>query len=84
MFYSTRVFSYKNLPPTTHRPRRIKIIDKWFKKSVTFSSSGKWISTAEEAIEYLTEKGFQVAGYNSPEQIIILKNFDADQQLGKK
>ena len=83
MFFSTRVFSYKNLPQTNFRPRRIKIIDKWFNKSVTFSSSGKSITAAEEAIEYLTAKGFQVAGYNSPEQIIILKNFDSDQQLGK-
>ena len=81
MFSSTRVFSYKRLAPTRYRPPRIKIIDKWFDKSVTFKTSGKSLTAAEEAMEWLTERGFQVAGYNSAEQIIILKNFNSDQQL---
>ena len=79
--FSTRVFSYKILPLTRNKQARIKIIDKWFEKNITINMSGKSEPVVNQAILFLQEKGFKIAGYNTLEQIIIIENFNSDQQL---
>lgn len=78
---SVRVLNYKYLGPTNTKGSRVKITDKWFGQSVTISYDYRFSSAAESAVAYLLERGWAVSGVNSESGIIIMSEWDSDQQL---
>jgi len=80
-FSNTRTLNYKFLPVTNTKGARIKIIDKWFKKSVTIPFSYEYSTTYENALAYLIKKGWNVAGMNTESQVIYMSRWDSDKQL---
>ena len=68
---NVRVFSYKYFGHNN----RVKITDKWFKKTKTIPYDYTYDSAAETAVAYLMEQGFDVAGRNSEEQIIVINGW---------
>jgi hypothetical protein len=80
-FWNTRVLTYKFLGPTTYRCSRVKIMDPRFEKSVTVSMNYEYNNAHETAIDYLISNGWDVVGFNSDANIIIMGDWNADQQL---
>lgn len=79
-----RVLEYKFLSPTHHRGARVKIIDRWFKKSVTISFDHTYNTAYETAISWLLECGWDVQGVNSECKVIIIGTWDSRDQLDNK
>lgn len=82
--FNTRVLSYKYLGPTNFKGSRVKIADPRFNKSKTIPFEGEWNHASEVAVDYLLQNGWVIVGINSDIQVIILKDFDSDQQLDKR
>ena len=78
---NTRTLEYKYFGPTNHKGARIKIIDKWFNKSITIPFSYKYSTSYENAIAYLIDKGWPVSGMNTESQIIFMSDWNSDNQL---
>ena len=80
-FANTRTLDYKYLSPTNHKGARIKIIDKWFKKSVTIPFSYEYSTAYENALAYLINKRWSVSGMNTESEVIYMSRWDSDKQL---
>ena len=78
---NTRTLNYKFLPVTDTKGARIKIIDKWFKKSVTIPFSYMYSTDYENALSYLINRGWKVQGMNTESQVIYMSEWDSDKQL---
>ena len=76
-----RVLEYKFLGQTNTKPARVKIIDRWFEKSITISYDTTYNSASQVAIAYIMERGWTVCGKNTESNIIIMSDWDYDQQL---
>ena len=80
-FSNTRVLNYKYLGPTNTKGSRIKITDKWFKKSITIPYSYEYSTGYENVLAYLINKGWKPIGMNTEYNIIFFEEWDSNQQL---
>tara|TARA_A100001515_G_scaffold130477_1_gene117735 strand:- start:491 stop:778 length:288 start_codon:yes stop_codon:yes gene_type:complete len=76
-----RILLYKYLGPTNTKQARVKIIDKWYGKSITIRYSYDYDTAYEEAIAYLIERGWPVFGKNTENKVIIMSEWNSDKQL---
>jgi len=78
---NTRTLNFKFLPATSYRGSRVKIHDKWFKKSIIIPTDGLYNSACEIALAYLIDNGWSVMGCNSESQVIYMSEWNSDKQL---
>ena len=78
---NTRTLEYKYFGPTNHRGARIKIIDRWFEKSITIPFSYEYSTAYENAIAYLIDRGWSVSGMNTEVQVIFMSEWNSQKQL---
>jgi putative transposon-encoded protein len=80
-FGNTRMLHYKYVGATNTKSSRIKITDKWFKKSITIPFSYEYSCTGDNVIAYLLKNNWCVSGINREDQIITIDGWDSDKQL---
>ena len=78
---TTRILTFKYLGPTNHRGARVKISDPRFKKSKTIPYNYIYNSSGEVAVDFLLVEGWKVASVGFDANVIIMSEWDADQQL---
>ena len=78
---NTRALQYKYFGPTNHKGARIKIIDKWYEKSITIPFSYEYSTASENAIAYLMDRGWSVSGMNTEIQVIFMSEWNTQKQL---
>jgi len=79
--FNTRVLNFKYLSATNHKGSRVKITDPRFKKSVTIGFNSIYDNCGEVAVEYLLKNGWAVSGINEDAGVVILSDWNPDQQL---
>ena len=80
-FGNTRVIHFKYLGPTNHRGARIKLTDKWFKKSKTIPFDYSFSTSYHIAISWLIQNGWNVVGMNTEDGVIFIGDWNSDKQL---
>ena len=80
-FSNTRVIHFKYLGPTNHRGARIKLTDKWFKKSKTIPFDYSFSTSYHIAISWLIQNGWNVVGMNTEDGVIFIGDWNSDKQL---
>ena len=85
---NTRMLTVKYLCPTNTKGSRIKIIDRYFGKSITLSYNYKYTSALRGAVHWLIEHGWDVQAFNSAackdEYVVVIGTWDSEQQLNDK
>jgi len=85
---NTRMLTVKYLCPTNTKGSRIKIIDRYFGKSITLGYNYYYTSALRGAVHWLIENGWDVQGHNSEackdEYIVVIGTWDSEQQLNNK
>ena len=79
--FNTRVLNFKYLGPTSHRGSRVKISDPRFNKSIIIDFDYRFNESHQVAVSYLLENGWSIAGFNSAAGVIIISEWNAEQQL---
>jgi len=78
---STRILSFKYLAPTNTKGSRVKLIDKRFNRFKTIPYDYEFNNAVEVAVNYLLSEGWNVAGINCDDSVIIMGEWDSDKQL---
>ena len=85
---NTRMLTVKYLSPTNTKGSRIKIIDRYFGKSITLGYNYQYTSALRGAVEWLIKNGWDVQAYNSEackdEYVVVIGTWDSEQQLNDK
>lgn len=85
---NTRMLTVKYLPPTNYKGSRIKIIDRYFGKSITLGYNYQYTSALRGAVHWLIQNGWDVQAYNSEackdEYVVVIGTWDSEQQLNNK
>ena len=85
---NTRMLTIKYLPPTNTKGSRIKIIDRYFEKSITLGYNYYYTSALRGGVHWLIENGWDVQAFNSQackdEYVVVIGTWDSEQQLNNK
>ncbi len=79
--FDLRVLNFKFQGATDFEGEVVVIKDRWFKKTVRISYDYRYNSAAQNAVDFLLRTGWDVAGVNKDQGIIVINGWDSRKQL---